>query len=188
MSNAIDKTGRNRRKRLGQTLVEFTFVGIPMIFVLISIFEVSRGMWIYHTLAYSVNVGVRYASVHGVNCVNGPNNPNSCAVNIGPATAPGVGALPTIAYVIRQAAVGLDPAKTQLTFNASGTTTSCFISACTAGAGAWPPDPNNAVGKPIRIDITTPFNSAIAMLWPGAKVVRFASGTLGASSQDYVQF
>jgi len=185
----MNKPCRKRGKSLGQTLIEFTFVGIPIIFILISIFEVSRGMWIYHTLAYSVKVGVRYASVHGVNCVNVPvSNPNDCTVNIGPATAPGAGTLPSIAYVIQQAAIGLDPTKTTLTFNANGTTTTCIMSACTAGGGAWPPDPNNAVGKPIRIDITTPFNSAIAMLWPGAKVVRFASGTLGASSQDYVQF
>ena len=34
----------------GQSLVEFTLVGIPLIFVLISVFEISRGMWMYHTL------------------------------------------------------------------------------------------------------------------------------------------
>ena len=90
--------------------MEFTFVGIPIIFVLISIFEVSRGMWIYHTLAYSVKVGVRYASVHGINCIGSTvnstlQNPNDCAVNMGACpTLQG-----TIAYVIRQAAVGLDP-------------------------------------------------------------------------------
>jgi hypothetical protein len=179
---------KNRRKRRGQTLVEFTFVGIPLLFVLISIFEISRGMWVYHTLAYSVKVGVRYASVHGVNCVNTADNPNSCTVNIGPATAPGAGALPSIAYVIQQAAVGLQPTKTTLTFNANGVTTTCLISACSAAGGAWPTDPNNAIGKPIRIDISTPFNSALAMFWPGASPVKFSSGMLGASSQDYIQF
>ena len=61
---------KKRRSRAGQAMVEFTFVGIPLMFTLISIFEVSRGMWIYHTLAYSVKNGVRFASVHGINCVN----------------------------------------------------------------------------------------------------------------------
>jgi hypothetical protein len=182
----MNPSRKNRQKRLGQTLVEFTFVGIPVLFVLISIFEISRGMWIYHTLAYSVKVGVRYASVHGVNCVNTTDNPNSCTVNIGPATAPAAGALPSIAYVIQQAAVGLQPTKTTLTFNANGTITTCTMSTC--AATQWPADPNNAVGKPIRIDIATPFTSALAMLWPGASPVKFSSGTLGASSQDYVQF
>ena len=191
MNKTISNTGRNRRKRLGQTLVEFTFVGIPIIFTLISIFEVSRGMWIYHTLAYSAKVGVRYASVHGINCLSATNNPNSCTVNMGPVAAPSAGALPSIAYVIREAAVGLDPAKTTLTFiDASGTPFTCTLANGSCAGSSWPTadGTSNAVGQPIRIDITTPFNSAIAMLWPGAKVVRFASGTLGATSQDYVQF
>ena len=172
------------RGRVGQALIEFTFVGIPLMFTLISIFEVSRGMWIYHTLAYSVKNGVRYASVHGVNCVNAANNPNNCQVNIGPSATVG-----TIANVIRQAAVGLDPAQTTLTFtDNSGTVTTCTLSACTATA--WPPNVTgvNDVGKLIRIDIRTPFTSAIAMFWPGAPPLGFASGTLGASSQDYIQF
>jgi TadE-like protein len=187
----MNRSSGNRRKRLGQTLVEFTFVGIPVIFTLISVFEVSRGMWIYHTLAYSVKNGVRYASVHGINCVKTANNPNNCAVNMGPVTAPGAGTLPSIAYVIRQAAVGLDPAKTTLTFtDTSGAAFTCTLANGSCPGSSWPTNDgtSNAVGKPIRIDITTPFNSAIAMLWPGAKVVRFTSGTLGASSQDYVQF
>src|SRR5579871_5563504 len=96
---------KNRLKRSGQSLIEFTLVGIPLIFVLISVFEISRGMWIYHTLAYSVKNGVRYASVHGINCVGSATNsklqnPNNCTVNMGPADVPG-----TIAYVIRQSAV-----------------------------------------------------------------------------------
>ena len=56
-------------KRRGQALVEFTFVGIPMIFILISVFEMSRGMWIYHTLTYAVKEGTRVAMVHGQDCV-----------------------------------------------------------------------------------------------------------------------
>jgi len=63
----------------GQSLVEFTLVGIPLIFVLVSVFEVSRGMWIYHTLAHAVRDGVRYASVHGYNCTN---NNNTCTVTM----------------------------------------------------------------------------------------------------------
>jgi TadE-like protein len=178
---------QKRRSRAGQALVEFTFVGIPLMFTLISIFEVSRGMWIYHTLAYSVKNGVRYASVHGINCVNGPNNPNNCQVNMGPSTTVG-----TIAYVIAQGAVGLDPAKTMLTFtDASGTPLPpCALNAC--GGTPWPPNGGiggvSDVGKPIQIDIRTPFISAIAMFWPGAAPLGFASGTLGASSQDYIQF
>lgn len=175
---------KRRRSRAGQAMVEFTFVGIPVLFTLISIFEVSRGMWIYHTLAYSVKNGVRFASVHGINCVNSANNPNNCLVNLGPYNTVG-----TIGYAISQASVGLDPAHTELTFtDASGTQIRCNLSAC--AATQWPPNVTgvNDIGKPIQIDIRTPFNSAIAMFWPGAAPLSFASGTLGASSKDYIQF
>ncbi len=83
-------------------------------------------MWIYHTLAYSVKSGVRFAAVHGINCIGKTtnaalDNPNNCPVNMGPGTAPAAGTLPSIAWVIREAAVGLDPnATTQLTFTSQG--------------------------------------------------------------------
>ena len=96
-------------KRRGQALVEFTFVGIPVIFVFISVFEIARGMWMYHTMAYAAKEGVRYASVHGYNCTK---NGNTCTVNIGP-----VSDTTSVAGVIRRAAVGLDLASTQLTFS-----------------------------------------------------------------------
>jgi Flp pilus assembly protein TadG len=168
-------TMSNRRR--GQSLVEFTLVGIPIIFVLISTFEISRGMWIYHTLAYSVKVGVRYASVHGINCVNGGGNPNDCLITIA-----------QVAQRIQLNGVGLDPTKTSLTFSPGGAT--CTLTACAANNTQWPtPDGVvNAVGQPIRIDIRTQFTSALAMLWPGANPVSFAAGSLGASSQDHIQY
>jgi hypothetical protein len=175
---------RSRSARSGQSLVEFTFVGIPLMFVLISIFEISRGMWMYHTLAYSVKEGVRYAIVHGVNCTQGG---NTCQVNMGPANTVG-----TVSWVIRQAGVGLDLKKTSVTFIAGGNTTTCSLD---NGGGTspcpftqWPPPGANQLGQTIEIDITTPFRSAIAMLWPGAKPASFAARVLGASSSDSIQF
>ena len=52
---------RAKGNRKGVAMIEFTFVGIPMIFVLVSSFEMARGMWIYHTMAYAVKEGARYA-------------------------------------------------------------------------------------------------------------------------------
>ena len=97
-------------------MLEMTLVGIPIIFILISIFEMSRGMWMYHTAAHSVKLGVRIATTHGENCVyNPPSTTNSCSVTpsdlingftIGSTHIDG----------IRAAAVGLDPNTTKLTF------------------------------------------------------------------------
>jgi len=181
----------SRSRRSGQAIVEFTLVGIPLIFVLISIFEISRGMWMYHTLAYSVKAGVRYASVHGVDCTN---NGNTCAVNMGPVANTCAGN-PSIADVIKCAAIGLDPTKTQIkfyTFVLGGTKTlqgTCTLDKGSCPATQFPPPGANQPGvNRIEIDISTPFNSAIAMLWPGAKPVSFTSGTFGATSADGVQF
>ena len=170
----------------GQSLVEFTFVGIPLIFVLISVFEISRGMWMYHTLAHSVRDGVRYASVHGYNCTN---NGNTCTVT-----------MRQVAAVIRDAAIGLDPANTKLNFYTFPTSTTaktqvgaqCTLDTTTNPCSTTntfpPPACNTPKACQVEIDITTPFQSALAMLWPGAKPVSFASGTLGATSADAVQY
>ena len=170
----------------GQSLVEFTLVGIPLIFVLVSVFEVSRGMWIYHTLAHAVRDGVRYASVHGYNCTN---NNNTCTVT-----------MRQVAAVIRDAAVGLDPAKTNLNFYTFATSTTTKVqvgSQCTLDTTTNPCSTTNTFPPPacntpkacqVEIDITTPSNSAIAMLWPGSSPVSFASGILGATSADAVQY
>ena len=174
-----------RSKRRGQSLIEFTFVGIPVMFVLISIFEISRGMWVYHTLTYAVKEGVRYAIVHGQNC-DPAFGGNSCQVKMGPATTAG-----TIATVIRNAGLGLDPKTTMLTFTAAGTASpACSLDATATPCPAtvWPPPGKNAVGQTIRIDIVTPFRSAIAMFWPGSKPVSFAVGNLGGNSSDNIQY
>ena len=54
-----------RRGVRGSTMVEFTLVGFPIIFILISIFEMARGMWNYHTLEEAVEEGTRYEAVRG---------------------------------------------------------------------------------------------------------------------------
>jgi len=169
-------------------MIEFTFVGIPMIFVLISIFEISRGMWMYHTVSYAVKAGVRYASVHGRNCEQ---NGNTCTVTVA-----------SIAQVIQNAAVGLDPYQTQLRFytgpqDAGSTgknlTTTCNLagaSPCSAVGTVFPPSggATNLVGQWITIDLQVPFKSAIAMFWPGSKAQTFGTTIFPGSSTDTIKF
>src|SRR5215831_11346653 len=54
--NFRDEDDRKMRRQFqrGATTVEMTLVGIPLMFVLVSIFEMSRGMWVYHTVANAV--------------------------------------------------------------------------------------------------------------------------------------
>jgi Flp pilus assembly protein TadG len=178
------KTPNSKFRQNGQALIEFTFVGIPIMFVLISVFEVSRGMWVYDTLSYAVKQGARYAIVHGENCGK---NGNTCQVNLGPATGACNNTNATIAEVIQCAGVGLDPAATKVTFTSTQGTLGPYSLNAVPGT-LWPPANGNSSGNPITIEITTPFNSAIAMFWPGGSPVSFASGILPASSSDQIQY
>lgn len=174
------------RKRLqrGATTVEMTLVGIPLMFVLISTFEMSRGMWMYHTLAFAVREGVRYASVHGGDCTGPPFN-NSCTVTQA-----------QIASIIEKASVGVDSANTQLRF-CTPACTSASAWTCNftppnnnnCGPTVWPPTGSNAAGTTIEIDMRTPFTSMIAMFWPGAgHTVTFSTVNFVAGSTDTIKF
>jgi Flp pilus assembly protein TadG len=157
--------------------MEFTLVGIPLIFVLISTFEIARGMWIYHTLAYCVKQGTRYTIVHGSNCAQAP---NTCTVSIG-----------QIAGVIKSASLGLDRDQLNLTFTpASGSATTCQLTNCLTSGTVWPPSSANTPGLSVTISATYPFRSMIAMFWPGARggPTVFSAVTLPASSKDLMQF
>lgn len=175
----------------GSSLLEFTLVGIPLIFLLISIFEISRGMWIYHTLAHAIKEGTRYASVHGQDCAT---SPNSCAVTVA-----------DVAARIRDAGVGLIPTQFQnitlgLAVPGSPTpvnpVTCSTLDACLqmtttywpSGAPGQPINPMAAPGMDVLMSGQYPFSSAIALLWPGAKGIVFPTFLLPASSRERIHF
>ena len=164
---------RNHKRR-GSSTIEFTLVGIPMIFVLVSTFESARGMWMYHTLAYGVKEGTRYASVHGKACATAPNN---CSVTVA-----------QVAQRISNSAAGLLPGQLTLTFTSLSGTFSCTVTNCLANNSLWPPDPGNALGSDIQISGVYPFQSGLAMLWPGAGPgVNFTVANFPASSKETMQ-
>src|SRR5258708_4157233 len=168
---------RQRQKRQkGSAMLEFTLVGIPMIFILISIFEISRAMWNYHTLAYAMREGTRYAVVHGANCSTDPLN--SCQVTVG-----------QIAQKIRDAGIGLDSSQFNVTLTSSGTTISCTLNTCLSDATPWPVAPNNIPGRALAISGSLPFQTALGMFWPGAgSGANYGLFNFTAGSADIVQF
>jgi len=167
----------HRDRRKGNTMVEFTLVGIPMIFILISVFEMARGMWVYHTLAYAVKEGTRYAIVHGENCTV---DPNDCEITVG-----------DVVTRIRQAGTGLIPGELNLTLRSVAGDVPCNpITTCLGNTSMWPPGGSgaNSVGQPITIIGTYPFRSALAMFWPGSTPVAFTMVNFPASSTEEIQF
>jgi hypothetical protein len=191
---------KKRIRRLGSATLEFTLVGIPLIFVLISIVEMARGMWTYHSLAYAVKEGARYAVVHGQNA--------------GLETPSDHGTVQRVCNTIVQSAPGLLSQSLVLTFESgySGGTFAnvkgpyCAGGTCAGGYSAcptdiWPPNAGIATddqpGQLIRISGYYPFVSALSMFWPGAgKGVNFTqltcsgAGTLclPAASADVMQY
>ena len=170
-------------QRLGSATLEMTLVGIPMIFVLISTIEVARGMWTYHTLAYAIREGTRYTIVHGSDCKVAPNN---CAVTIG-----------QIATVINNSAVGLDAGQMKVRLQSLTDDTgvdanglpSTTLSSALGNTAQFPSTGGDAIQAPITFTATYPFQSAIAMFWPGTgSGVNFMSVTFPASSQERIQF
>jgi Flp pilus assembly protein TadG len=176
---------RNSTSRRGNSTLEFTLVGIPLIFVLISIFEISRGMWTYHTLAYAVRTGVRFAAVHGENCDPAASPTNSCLQTVA-----------TVSQVIKDAGVGLIPSDLTLEFRqgaAGGIMSSyaaCTLSNCLTNTTQYPPPGANRIFlDDVEITATYPFRSAIALVWAGANSTQvFPAYNLPASSREVVEF
>jgi len=162
----------------GWTSIEFTLVGIPMMFILVSTFEVVRGMWTYHILAYSVKEGTRYASVHGYTCTQAP---NTCAV--------------TVAQVVQKvidSGAGLISDQLNLTLVSNTGSISCRpASTCispTLDNTVWPQAPGNTAGSPVEIHANYPFQSALSMIRPGAGSANFGLVNFTASSREAVQY
>jgi Flp pilus assembly protein TadG len=170
------------RSRRGSALIEFTLIGLPLLFVLISIFEMARGMWNYHTLEEAVEEGTRFESVRGQHlqsqsaCMS---SEDSCGASLN-----------GIATALANAAVGLPAANWSATLTAgSSSPHSCSpLSSCIGVTTTWPPSGNNAPGTLIQISATYNFQSGLAFFWPGAAGKAFGTVVMKAYSQQTIQF
>jgi Flp pilus assembly protein TadG len=173
----------HKRRSRGSALIEFCLTGIPLIFIWISIEEVGRGVWNYHTLQYAAKTAGAYAAVHGATCAI---SPNACTVTIS-----------NIASAFQTAAIGIPTSQVVLTFTtASGAATSCNLGGtsnlCSSLSTTWPPASNsdNAVGKSFEINAMYTFHSALAMVapGPGGGPVKFGSMYFPGDTQQIIQY
>ncbi|PWU09695.1 MAG: hypothetical protein C5B51_05875 [Terriglobia bacterium] len=165
-----------RSSQKGGSILEFVLVGIAMIFIIISFFEMARGMWTYQTLAYAVREGTRYAIVHGKSCAT----PNTCQVTIGQITS-----------LIKSAGPGLDPTATTVTLTpASGSATSGTMSTLSTNNTTWPPTGANSVGQNVKISLNYPFRTVLAIFWvgDGRPINDSQTFNLSASSTEAIQY
>jgi Flp pilus assembly protein TadG len=167
-------------KRRGSAMVEFVLVGIPALFLTISVFEVSMIMWQYHTLAEGVAQATRYAAAHGQECST---NGNTCATSIG-----------AVATVLHQQAIGLDTAKVNVTFVSPNGTNGPYTLADCISPGAintttFPPaNSGGAPGSLITISVTYAIPNPLFIFWTGSAPMSAHTYTLGATSTQEILF
>ncbi|MGI9070109.1 MAG: TadE/TadG family type IV pilus assembly protein [Bryobacteraceae bacterium] len=167
---------RTRWNEKGNTLVEFTLVGIPLVLIFISLIEICIAMWSYHTLAYAVREGARYASTKGQGCTY---TGNTCSVTVG-----------TVAQQIATAATALLPGQLNVTLTSlAGSVTCNPISSCYSNTAIWPPSSGNIPGSVISVSGSYPVQTGLVMMFfPSTGASQLNSVTLPASSQQIIQF
>lgn len=172
-------TTRRKASERGNALIEFTLVGIGLVFVLISTFEMARGMWIYHTLAHVSKEATRFLVVHGAEC----QTRGSCAAE---------STLGTLSSRVQFHGVGLMPEDLEIQVFINGAQVvgsgGGFVSVISLAGSSTVWNSTAKPGDPIQVVLRYPFRSALAMLWAGSARVDFTAATLGASSWDTIQF
>lgn len=166
--------GMNNR-RSGNAMIEFVIVGLPVVFLTLSIIEASLAMWNYHTMSYAVELAARYASLHGRGCTQ---NGNNCAITVG-----------NVATTIANQALGLDPSKLDVTLRTYSTTTTCNpLNTCLSNSTQFPSATDNGVNLDVTISATYPISSPMPFFWFGSAPSTIGNMTLGASSRQRIVF
>jgi Flp pilus assembly protein TadG len=164
---------RGRKSRQGNAIIEFTLVAIPLIFIQISIVEICRGMWDYHSLAQAVKVASRAVATRGVGCAGA-----GCAMTVG-----------QIATTISGYAVGMPASALNVTLTSNTGNVTCNpLSTCTGSGTVWPPTGGNAVGSDIVISGSYNFTSMLMMFVPGTNGMQFSGVTFTATSRQVLLF
>jgi TadE-like protein len=184
---------RSANRERGTALIEFMFAGVPLIFLLLIIFELCLAMWSYHTLATAVEDGAVYASTKGQDCTY---TGNTCRVTIS-----------AIVQDILSAGIGINPNQLSLTFHSSASAFYADIicnpaSSCLTGTNAstyWPPalvssGPPAVYGNTPAIsyvDITGTCPAPvpiISLFWQARSLAGIGSLQFSAKSRQIVQF
>ncbi|HUE00892.1 MAG TPA: TadE/TadG family type IV pilus assembly protein [Bryobacteraceae bacterium] len=164
---------RRAKGKRGNALIEFTLVAIPLIFVQVSIVEICRGMWDYHSLAQAVKVACRSAATRGAGCASG-----GCAITVS-----------QVATTISAYAVGMPASSLNVTFTSNAGTVTCNpLSSCSGNNSVWPPSGGNTAGSDIIISASYSFSSALSMFVPGSGGMQFSAVTLNAKSRQMLLF
>lgn len=162
-------------RRRGSVMLEFALMGVPTIFLTISVAEASLAMWQYHTLEECATAGARYVITHGSDCAG------SCTITVG-----------DIITKIVTTGVGLDSTKLSVKLVSASTspagTTYNPASSYLSSTTAFPPSSDAAVGDDITVTVTYTVSNPLLMVWPGGGTISGSNTTLGATSRQRIVF
>lgn len=181
--------GHQRAER-GNQILEFSLVGLPLVFMLFSIANMSLNMLTVHTMQEAVEQGARYVVTHGSTCSSGT---NTCTVTV-----------QQIADVINNAAAGINSKNLNVSLipaSDTGNTITCnplntCLSSCSSGCSAnrtvtWPTSTNsdNSPGKDIIVTADCTVTAPFILFWTGDGATKMAnSTTFHAYSQQRLMF
>jgi len=169
---------QNLGGRGGNALIEFSLLGLPIIFITISIVAMGLNMWEFHNLAYSTESTARYISMHGYNCTQ---NGNSCKLYI-----------QNYAQFFESQGLALDPSLVKVVFtDGSGSTTCNPVKNCATSSPAnnvyFPASGYDSMGSDITVTATYLLKNPIALYWP-PDTDRSSDFTVGAISKQRIMF
>ena len=155
--------------------IEFAMATIPMIFITVSILEMSLESWKFHSMAYAIEVAARYACQHGRTCSK---NGNACTIEV-----------ENVAKLISNQAPALDPSLLDVTLKTHATTTTCNpLNTCFTNTTQFPNSTDNGVGLDITITATYPMNNPLPIYWFGSAGSSGHSYTLGATTRQNIVY
>jgi hypothetical protein len=145
---------KTKRGTRGNSSLEMALLLMPLLLTFFGLFELTRAMWTYHTVASAVNSGIRYSIVHGDGCLAAS---ASCKATV-----------KDVASVIRMAGAGLDPDDFSLTLISDAGSYSCgTLTNCLSNTAQWPPSSANKAGFAVKISGVYRFRSVLRSTWPG---------------------
>ena len=162
--------------RRGSTLIEFTLMGIPIIFLTISVFSISIDMWEFHELPHAVEMTARYAATHGQGCTQ-PGN--SCSLTVA-----------NLVTYFKAQNISLLPSLVNVTFTDGGGSITCApLTDCASSSTLFPSTGHNVAGvDDVTVRATYTLKNPIAIFWPSAHNAVWHAFTVGATSRQGILF
>jgi len=160
----ICKRGSCAERERGQALIEFSFVIIFWVLLIVGIFEIILFMHTYNVLADSAKEGVRYAIVHGTNNA-APCGPVTCSDVTGPAAPPG--SIPGYGS-------GYGVVKTYAQYSLHSTSGMTVTVNYPGGSGT----PANATPNLVQVVVSYPYQPIFGLGWPTVMVNAAAEGRI----------